>query len=93
MKLSEEKKKKVIYIGAGILVLLVLGYLLTPSLKLTERHPVLEKKETYSAEDFIKSFKGDVDKEAEFLDTETIGEHEFTYSVSNSFYTKKVVLR
>ncbi|MBR0418092.1 MAG: hypothetical protein IJI66_02875 [Erysipelotrichaceae bacterium] len=86
------KQKK--YLILVLAVILFSGYLfLQPSLHFTQDKPILEKGQTYKADDFIKEVKGDIVYEFGDLDTSKVGEYEYHFLVKKWFFQKDFVLK
>ena len=75
-----------------IAVCIVTGILFfNPSVRFITGNHVLEKGESYKAEDFILKSNGEVTPEAEYLDTEEVGRHHFRYKVKKGLFEKEAV--
>ncbi len=89
------KKKTVMIIVSALLVLTAIAgfFFLRPTIHFTEGEKVLERGLEYKAMDLVASSNGEVTPEKETLDSETVGEFEFHYTVKKWFFSRDIALK
>ncbi|MCR4856301.1 MAG: hypothetical protein K5908_09040 [Erysipelotrichaceae bacterium] len=92
MDLNKEKKRRIKWItGIAVLALFFLVLSLMPSIRFTDGEHILEKGQSYSAEDFIVMVNGEPEIKDTALDTEKVGHYEFHFKVRKWFLSKDAV--
>lgn len=86
------KKKSVIISVLLLGVLLLTGFLMWPNVRFPEEKPVLERGREYMVEEFVMSHNGEYETEGPYLDTRTVGEHEYVYTIRKGFLSRNQVL-
>ncbi len=92
MDLNKEKKRRIMWItGIAVLALFFLVLSLMPSIRFTDGEHILEKGQSYSAEDFIVMVNGEPEIKDTALDTGKVGHYEFHFKVRKWFLSKDAV--
>ncbi|MBO7676976.1 MAG: hypothetical protein J6S49_05640, partial [Erysipelotrichaceae bacterium] len=91
---NRNKKLKILPIILFVLLLFVVGFLVAsiPYIRFKEESHILEKGVEYVPEDLVAKANGEINPEAELINTKEVGKFEFHYKVKKPFFEKDVVL-
>lgn len=92
--MRSRKTIKICLITLAILagMFLAVYYLFGPSIRFESGKVILEKGQTYLAEDFISAYNGQIEMEDHYLNTSEVGEYDHHFEVRKWFMKKDVTL-
>ena len=85
-----KRKKLLITALLSIICLVIFYYLFIPTISFVKDGTMLEKGQTYMAEDFVEKANGEVIPEREILDTDNVGVYSLNYKIKKYFIEREV---